>query len=200
MPPLYTMTKSLLDPATIAGSVCIGLLVFIVTFALATFLRRSARRLEQRLSNVTMLQFASVFAQLLVYLLGLALYAHLIPELRTVGTALLAGAGVLSIVVGLAAQDTLGNLIAGFSLVLSRALAVGDNVKVYTPVGIISARVEAISLGFTSLRDEDSNEVVVPNGVLMNGAIVRIVGRTRRNSPGGQPVASESTPHLPTGS
>ncbi len=165
---------SLLDPTTLVGSTVVAGLVLALAVLLSLALRRSTRRLEQRMTDVTMLRFASVLGQWLIYLLALAFYAHLVPELRTLGTALLAGAGILSVVAGLAAQDTLGNLIAGFSLVLSRAIRVGDEVRLYTPVGIIPARVQAISLGFTSLTDADGNHVVVPNGVIMTGAIVRV--------------------------
>lgn len=167
-------TASLFGSDSLVGWVLTGALVLSLCLALSFLIRRAARHLEHRLSDVTMLQFASVFAQMLVYLFGLALFTHLIPELRAFGTALLAGASIISVVVGLAAQDTLGNLIAGFSLVLSKALRVGDDVRIYCPVGTISARVKAISLGFTSLVDSDDNEVVVPNGVIMSGAIVRI--------------------------
>ncbi len=62
---------------------------------------------------------------MLIYLFGIAAFAHVVPELRTLGTALLAGASIISVVLGLAAQDTLGNLIAGFSLVASKAIRVG---------------------------------------------------------------------------
>ena len=93
---------------------------------------------------------------------------------RAVGTALLAGAGVLSVVAGLAAQDTLANLIAGFSLVMSGAIREGDTIKLYTPVGLITARVQVISLGFTVLLDDDANQVVVPNSVIMTSAILRV--------------------------
>ena len=48
----------------------------------------------------------------------LVLYAHLIPALRSMGTALLTGVSVVSVIIGLAAQNTLGNLIAGISLLL----------------------------------------------------------------------------------
>jgi small conductance mechanosensitive channel len=48
------------------------------------------------------------------------IYVHLIPTLRHVGTALLASAGVISLVVGIAAQNTLGQLIAGLALLFYR--------------------------------------------------------------------------------
>ncbi len=37
-----------------------------------------------------------------------------------------------------------------------------------------------ISLGFTSLIDEESNEVVIPNGVIMSGAVVRVVNAAKK--------------------
>jgi small-conductance mechanosensitive channel len=164
----------LLQPGSAAGACFYGV-VFLALASLAAWLiRRGAHRVERGLSNVTVLQFVSVFAQLLAYLVAFVLYAHLVPPLRALGTALLAGASVVSVVVGLAAQDTLGNLIAGFSLVLSRTIQIGDGIRLYCPVGTISARVREISLGFSLLVDADGNEVVVPNSVMMNSAIVRI--------------------------
>ena len=162
------------DPGNAVGAALYGVVVFALASLLALAIRRSTRRIERGLSDITVLQFVSVFAQFLAYLAGFVLYAHLVPPLRALGTALLAGASVASVVVGLAAQDTLGNLIAGFSLVLSKAVGIGDSIRLYCPVGILSARVRAISLAFTVLVDGDGNEVVVPNSVMMSSAIVRV--------------------------
>ena len=175
---------TLLDPASLAGAAFLGVLAFALASILALLIRRFTRRLEQRLSDVTVLRFVSMFAQMLVYLASLVLYAHLVPQLRALGTALLAGASVLSVVAGLAAQDTLGNLIAGFSLVMSGAIREGDTVQLYAPSGVITARVHVISLGFTVLLDGDGNEVVVPNSVIMGSAIVRIQRAGDAKTPG----------------
>ena len=164
----------LLDPTTLTGALVLAAIAFAIATVIAVLIRRFTRHVESRLSDTTVLRFVSLFAQLLVYLAALVLYAHVIPELRALGTALLAGASVLSVVAGLAAQDTLGNLIAGFSLVMSGAIRQGDTVQLYTPVGLITARVHLISLGFTVLLDSDNNEVVVPNSVIMSSALVRV--------------------------
>ena len=177
MLPPATGAHSLLDPGNAPGAVFYGAIAFALASIATLVIRRSARRVEHGLSDTTVLQFVSLFAQLLAYLIAFVLYAHLVPQLRTLGTALLAGAGVASVVAGLAGQDTLGNLIAGFSLVLSKAIRVGDPIRLYCPVGVISAEVRAISLGFTVLVDQDDNEVVVPNSVMMNSAVVRVCTR-----------------------
>ncbi len=108
--------------------------------------------------------------------LSFLLYAHLIPELRALGTALLAGVSVVSVVLGLAAQSTLGNLVAGVSLVLYRPVRVGDNVQLNSPKGLITATVERVSLGYTVLRDAESSEVIVPNSVMAGSVVIRIRG------------------------
>jgi len=53
--------------------------------------KRLERHVEHRLSDVTGLRFATAFLQVAVYLVAFVLYAHVVPELRSLGTALLAG-------------------------------------------------------------------------------------------------------------
>ncbi len=96
------------------------------------------------------------------------------PELRSLGRALLTGVSVASVVVGLAAQTTLGNLVAGFSLVLYRPIRIGDSVQVNAPTGVVTAQVKVISLGFTILLDAQGNEIVIPNSVMMGSTVIKL--------------------------
>jgi small-conductance mechanosensitive channel len=164
----------MLDATSLVGALILAGVVFGLASVVVVLIRRSTRHVAQHLSDVTALQFASAFAQFSTYLIGFVLYAHLIPALRALGTALLAGASVVSVVVGLAAQDTLGNLIAGFALVLYRVVRVGDTIRLDSPLGPISANVQIISLGFTVLIDADKNEVIVPNSAMIKGTVIRV--------------------------
>ncbi|MBV2234039.1 MAG: mechanosensitive ion channel family protein [Sterolibacterium sp.] len=147
---------------------------FVAATILAILIRRAARRLEAHLMDITALRFVSALAQVLIFLLGFVLYAHLVPELRSIGTALLAGVSVASVIVGLAAQSTLSNLIAGFSLVLYRPFSIGDTIQLNTPAGVMSARVKDISLGFTILQDDKQQEIIVPNSVMIGSTVIRL--------------------------
>jgi small-conductance mechanosensitive channel len=171
---LSDVIGTLFNPRSVVGAAFLGLLVFGIASVVVISIRGAARRMRPHLSDVTALQFVSAFAQLLTYLIGFVLYAHLIPELRALGTALLTGVSVVSVVVGLAAQATLGNLIAGFSLVLYKQVRVGDTIRLNTPLGAMTAKVETISLGFTVLLDEERHQVIVPNSVMMTSTIVRV--------------------------
>ena len=166
--------NQLLDPSTLIGAIIFGIAFLAGASALATLLRRGARRVRTHLSDVTGLSFASALGQMLVYLAAFVLYAHLVPALRALGTAFLAGVSVVSIVLGLAAQNTLGNLIAGLSLVPYRPFRVSDRVQLATPKGLVTATVELISLGYTILRDTDRNQILVPNSVMMSTIVIRL--------------------------
>jgi moderate conductance mechanosensitive channel len=167
---------TVLDPATLVGAVLYAAVFVAAALLLAMLVRRGARRIGSHLTDVTGLRFLSALAQALVYLLAFILYAHLIPGLHALGTALLAGVSVISIVIGLAAQNTLGNLVAGFALVLYRPFRIGDRVQLATPRGLTTATVELISLGYTRLRDENGDEVVVPNAVMASNVVILLSG------------------------
>lgn len=172
---LHHPLSTLIDPRTLVGATVLGIAFFLLASVAVLLIRGGARRVEHHLSDVTALQFASALAQALTYLVAFVLYAHLVPELRALGTALLAGVSVVSVVFGLAAQSTLGNLVAGFSLVLYRQVRVGDTICISSPAGLgpMTARVATISLGFTLLRDDKQQELIVPNSVMMTSTILR---------------------------
>jgi MscS family membrane protein len=77
-------------------------------------------------------------------------------------TTALAGLGIGGLAVALAAQKTLENLIGGISLLLDRAVQVGDFCKIGDRLGTV----EDIGLRSLKLRTLDQNLLVVPNGAL----------------------------------
>ncbi|MCC7415850.1 MAG: mechanosensitive ion channel [Acidobacteria bacterium] len=171
--------NDLLNPNTLAGLIFFGAAFFVAATIAVLLIRRMTRRVAAHLTDVTAARFISALAQLLVYVVAFVLYAHVVPGLRAVGTALLTGVSVVSIVIGIAAQNTLGNLIAGLSLVLYRPFSVGDRVQLSSPKGVIAATVEEVSLGFTLLRDDEAQEVIVPNTVMIGTIMIRL-NRSRR--------------------
>ncbi len=170
---LHDVWHDFFNPHTPLGAICIGLLLLLAASTFAVLVRRATRRVEAHLSDVTGLAFASALVQVFIYLIAVILYAHLIPDLRALGTALLAGASVVSVVFGLAAQSTLSNVVAGLSLVLYRPIRVGDQVQLNTPKGIATATVQQISLGYTILLDADRDQIFVPNSVMMSTIVIR---------------------------
>jgi small-conductance mechanosensitive channel len=80
---------------------------------------------------------------------------------------LLVGAGFLGIVVGLAARQTLGSMIAGFVLMFSRPFTIGDWVAVGDNEGIVTD----ITIMNTRLKNFDGESIIMPNDTVSNRPI-----------------------------
>ncbi|RSS66750.1 mechanosensitive ion channel family protein [Streptomyces sp. WAC06614] len=80
------------------------------------------------------------------------------PGLRAVGTSLLASAGIIGIVAGVAAQSTLGNLFAGFQIAFGDMVRIGDTVVVDGEWGVV----EEVTLTFLAVRTWDERRITMP--------------------------------------
>lgn len=78
---------------------------------------------------------------------------------RAIGASLFASAGVLSLVVGIAAQSSLGNVFAGIQIALTDALRVGDVVVINGEFG----NVEELTLTYVVLRVWDDRRLILPS-------------------------------------
>jgi small-conductance mechanosensitive channel len=163
-----------INPATLPGAIVYALVFLLLAILVARLVHLLVRRSMQRASDQTGFRFVDQFLQVLVFIIMVILYAQLVPPLRSLGTAMLASVSIASIVLGLAAQSTLGNLIAGFALLLYRPFRVGERVQLTTPRGLMTARIEALTLGYTLLKDDEGNEIIVPNSVMATVVVVRI--------------------------
>jgi small-conductance mechanosensitive channel len=117
-----------------------------------------------------------------VYIFAFLVYSHIVPALQHLGTAWLTSMGVLSVVVGLAAQSTLGNLISGISLVLYRPFKLGDRIQVSVPSGTEIGTVENINLGYTVLRTTDDRRLVIPNNTMASQTSINL-SMARKGAP-----------------
>src|SRR5580698_6461903 len=153
---LWTM---MFDPKTSLGALFYGIIMVLSAWVIGRTVKlaihRSLDRAEKAGADPTGIRFLGKLASLVIYLAAFACYAHMIPELQTLGKSMLAGVGVASVVVGLAAQSTLGNLIAGISLILYRPFKVGDRVQVSAPTGLETGLIVNIDLGYTVVRTAD---------------------------------------------
>jgi len=80
---------------------------------------------------------------------------------------LLVGAGFLGIVLGLAARQTLGSILAGFVLMFSRPFTIGDWIQVGENEGIVTN----ITIVNTHMRNFDGEYIVIPNDTVGNKPI-----------------------------
>jgi small-conductance mechanosensitive channel/CRP-like cAMP-binding protein len=109
-------------------------------------------------------QVVGILLVLSACFVGLALFYQVtIPGL-------LAGSGVIAIIIGLALQDTLGNIFAGFGLQAGQAYKVGDWLLVE------GRHVEVVEINWrsTRLRNNDDVSFNIPNSQLAKDRIVNL--------------------------
>ena len=176
-----SLLNSMFNPSTLPGAIFYAilfvLLSLVLSFAVRHFLQRVIRGTKRPSVDKAAITFLSQLIQVTIFIVALILYFQIIPSLRNIGTAILATAGVASIVLGLAAQNTLGNIISGISILLYRPVRLGDKVKVYASAGDETGVVDSITLGYTTLIMPDDERIIVPNSVLTNTVIVNYGSR-----------------------
>ena len=95
----------------------------------------------------------------IIVILGLALILMTFESIRRIGFSILTSAGIAGIIIGLAAQKLIANLLAGFQLALTQPIRIDDAVLVENEWGWI----DEISLTYVVIRLWDKRSLVVPS-------------------------------------
>ncbi|GAA4784303.1 MULTISPECIES: mechanosensitive ion channel domain-containing protein [Streptomyces] len=80
------------------------------------------------------------------------------PGMEKLGASMLASAGIVGIVAGVAAQSTLGNLFAGFQIAFGDMVRIGDTVVVDGEWGVV----DEVTLTFLTVRTWDERRITMP--------------------------------------
>ncbi|KUO50910.1 MAG: mechanosensitive ion channel protein MscS [Sphingomonadales bacterium BRH_c42] len=111
-------------------------------------------------SRRTRLAILSRSATLVIVTVTVGLMLMAIPGVRSIGTTLLASAGLAALAVGAAAQPALKSFISGLQMAMTEPIRIGDMVKVDGYTG----RVEEIRMTFVLIRSWDERLIAVPTG------------------------------------
>lgn len=107
-----------------------------------------------------------------VILIAVLMVMMTIQPLASMSKALLAGSGLIAVVIGIAAQASLGNVFSGIVIGISRPFVIGETIEI---VGqSLSGTVVEIGLRQTVIKDVNNKRIVVPNSVI-DKAIIRTV-------------------------
>jgi len=172
------------SPSTFEGAVLYAVIFAFGAWLLGHILRATVVRVLARDKNdhfdKMAVRFLAKLLRYCVYCVAFVAYAHFVPALSSLGTASLTSISVITVIVGLAAQNTLGNLVAGISLLLYRPCKLGDRLQVMAPAGVETGIVESLTLGYTLLRTDDNRRVVVPNSLMASQTAINLTGNDPR--------------------
>jgi small-conductance mechanosensitive channel len=116
---------------------------------------RDVAKISRLRTQSTLIQRAFTAA---VGVIAVASMLFTFPAMRTLGASVLASAGIIGIVAGVAAQSTLGNLFAGLQIAFGDMVRIGDNVVVDGEWGTV----EEITLTYLIVRTWDERRITMP--------------------------------------
>ena len=158
--------------ADTGGRIVLTVALFTGTYVFVGFVRRFIDELVLHHDSITQHQREVTYrvTQVALYITAIIVALGL-WEVDLSG--FLIGAGFLGIIVGMAARQTIGSMLAGFVLMFSRPFEVGDWIAVEDDEGIVTD----ITIVNTRIETFDGEYVMIPNDVVSG---TTVTNRTRK--------------------
>ncbi|MFI8378280.1 mechanosensitive ion channel family protein [Leeuwenhoekiella sp. NPDC079379] len=118
-------------------------------------------KLEENNESRMMLTYISVARRVITFIVIIVGFSVILSQFRSLeklGVSLIASAGLATVVLGVAAQSTLGNIIAGIQIALTRPARIGDTVIIDDDWGYV----EDIRFTYMVVRTWDERRLIVP--------------------------------------
>lgn len=149
-------------------------IILTITFILARIVNRIYKKVidkseKQSDEHFTTYKFIGNSISAIIYIVGISFAIWNVPFLKPIAQSLVAGAGILAIAVGFAAQQSLGNIISGFFIVISKPYKINDRISF--PDGM-SGVVEDIGLRHTVIRNFENQRIIIPNSIISNQLLI----------------------------
>jgi len=122
----------------------------------------------------TQLAVLQRFGSIIIWLLAVAIALLTIPGVQPLAASLLAGAGVVGIVLGVAAGPLIGNLIAGVQIAFTQPIKIGDVVVIEGEWG----RIGEITAAYVVVHIWDKRRLIVPLSKIVNEPVENWTRRT----------------------
>lgn len=153
----------------------IGKIVYLaVTVGITLLVQRVLVRITRKAFERANVPSASIFINVLRAIIwSLALITVLEPVFGVQPTAFVTALGVFSVALSLGLQDTISNLIGGFSLLFSHVIEPGDHMT----VGGVTGTVSDVTWRSTTVVDLAGNQQVIPNSVLNSSSLTKVTDK-----------------------
>ncbi len=165
------LPNDLFDVNTAAGILLRVVIIVAAAVILARFLEVFfARYLQQAATRLKVSPTKYVtfkrFVIALIYVIALMVLITSTPQLQSLSVAIFASVSIIGIIVGIAAQSTISNIIAGIAIIVFKPFGVQDYVTVRGESGFV----EDITFRHTVIRLIDRH-MIIPNAVVTNEVI-----------------------------
>lgn len=148
-------------------SALVALIVFLFFYLLAKFVERFfVHFVGKHMESRTFAALLGFFIKFFIILIGIY-FAIEILDFNEAIISLLAGAGIAGLILGLAFQELITNLISGVSLTIKKYFHLGDQISINNHLGYA----EALDLRATVLRGVDGTMMTMPNKDVLQSVV-----------------------------
>jgi small conductance mechanosensitive channel len=162
--------KTLVDWKSVVLAIAITICASILARVLRWLMNRSFATASEKLKvDPTRFKFFMNAISVAIWIMALAAIVLLIPKLKALAITMFAGAGIMVMMIGLAAQQAFSNIISGIFIVIFKPFRVGDIITIGTSgMGIV----EDITLRHTMIKSFENKRIIIPNSVISTETIV----------------------------
>lgn len=133
---------------------------------LSIFITKYAKKLKTDPTNFSFIKNSVGF---IVYTAAIIFIFFKIPYLKSLGTALFAGAGILTVVIGFASQKAFSNIISGVFILIFKPFKISDIIEFKDGQ---KGTVEEITLRHTLIKDYENRRIIIPNSIISEETII----------------------------
>ncbi|MCB9050533.1 MAG: mechanosensitive ion channel family protein [Lewinellaceae bacterium] len=150
-----------------AGLVAVATIVGASTVNI--WFRHTIQKKKLSNSDTTNLRFLRYVVVVGIYIAGFLVAILAFPSLRGIAQTALGGAGIVAVVVAIASQEALANIVSGVFIISFKPFKVGDIIELE---GTMVGAVTDITLRHTVIRNFDNKMIVIPNSIINKEKLV----------------------------
>lgn len=151
----------------IVGTILIAFILSVIFRKLVNLtVKKYSKIIKTDPTNFSFLKNAIPF---IIFTVAIIFIFYKIPFLKSLGTAMFAGAGILAAILGFASQKAFANIISGIFILMFKPFRVGDTVEL--TIGKKGV-VEEITLRHTVIKDYENRRVIIPNSQISDDVLV----------------------------
>lgn len=150
---------------TIIAIIATSVIILITNKLVNYYLKRSEDKSESK-TSVTLVK--NIINFIIILSAVIILFFH-IPELKTLGTGIFAGAGIFAVSIGFASQKAFSNLIGGVFILIFEPFKVSDRIEFKDGQRGI---VEDITLRHTIIKNYENRRIIIPNSIISEETII----------------------------
>lgn len=149
-------------------TILIALVILTIGFLIAAGLKNLIlKKIKPRLSNTLSADFIAQVTSIIIRLIVIVMALNLLG-FKTFTTQILAGAGILTFIVGFAFKDIGENFLAGIILAFKSPFRLKDLIE----SGNIIGYVQELNLRETLVKTPDGKDVFIPNGQILKNPLI----------------------------